>query len=135
MASSELICVDYKKVSEVWPFVSHFIKRAAERGDLCTFEEIEQLVLDEYALLWIGWEAPYIVGAGVTRIVRTEKSKACVIVAWGGNDRSKWLHLIEKVEAYARSEKCDCVRIMGRKGWQRVLKHYTAPKVLLERRF
>ena len=35
-----------------------------------------------------------------------------------------WLHLLDGIEAFARAEGCDAMRIIGRKGWARVLKDY-----------
>ena len=105
-----------------------------ERGDLGTFDEIEDDVMAGHALLWLVWSAPEIKGAAVTQIVATQISRVCVIVACGGENMRLWLPLIGKIENYARDEGCDAVRILGRKGWMRVLKDYSAPAVILERR-
>jgi len=105
-----------------------------ERGDLGTFEAVEDDVIAGQALLWLVWNAPQIQGAAVTQIVATQNSRVCVIVACGGDNMRLWLPLIEKIESYARDEGCDAVRILGRKGWMRVLKSYSAPAIILERR-
>lgn len=103
-----------------------------ERGDLGTFESVEDSVLNGESLLWLVWNAPKIEGAAVTSLGLTEKSKVCTIVAFGGDGHG--VSLISKIEGYAKDEGCDCVRIFGRKGWLRRLKDYSAPKVLLEKR-
>ena len=133
-ASAEAVCVDPKQVTCIWECVKHWIKRAMERGDFGTFDAIEDDVMTGQALLWLVWNAPKIQGAAVTQIVTTQMSKICMITACGGKNMQLWLPLIEKIESYARDEGCDAVRILGRKGWTRVLKTYRAPAVILERR-
>jgi hypothetical protein len=54
-------------------------------------------------------------------------------VACSGQNRERWLPLFEKIEQYAREEGCSCVRIYGRKGWERVLQGYRVEHVILER--
>jgi len=105
-----------------------------ERGDLGTFAQIEHDVLSGQALLWLVWQAPVIKAAAVTQLVRSERSKVCMIVACGGEGMALWLPPNGKIECYARDEGCDAVRILGRKGWTRVLKDYRAPRVVLEKR-
>jgi hypothetical protein len=105
-----------------------------ERGDLGTFDEVEDAVTSGQALLWLVWKEPEILGAAVTQVVATQKSRICIIVACGGENLRLWLPLVTKIESYAREEGCDAVRILGRKGWMRVLKGYSAPAVILERR-
>lgn len=131
---AEAICVDPKEVGKLWPHVAPWIKRAMERGDLGTFAAVEADVMAGHALLWLVWQAPDIKAAAVTQISRSERSKVCMIVACGGEGITLWLPLIGKIEAYARDEGCDLVRILGRKGWTRVLKDYRAPSVVLEKR-
>lgn len=132
--SVETVCVEPKQVSCIWECVKHWIERAMERGDLGRFEELEHDVINGQALLWLVWKAPEILGATVTQIVMTQRSKICVIAACGGENMRLWLPLVEKIENYARNEGCDAVRILGRKGWMRMLKDYSAPAVILERR-
>jgi hypothetical protein len=130
---AEAVCVDPKQVDAVWDRVSPWVKRAMERGDLGTFWDIELDVLDGKALLWLAWDGE-LKGCAITQITKTEKSKVCLIVACGGEKAKEWVHLIGKIEIYARDEGCDAVRILGRKGWLRVLKDYSAPKLVLEKR-
>jgi hypothetical protein len=124
-------CVDPKQVHLIWYEVAHWIKRAMERGDLGRFDAVQDDVLNGRALLWLVYDGQ-IIGAAVTQIGFTERTKACVIVACGG--KGEWPHLIETIEKYARAEGCDAVRIFGRTGWARKLPTYRAAKIVLERR-
>lgn len=131
--SVEAVCIAPDCVQFVWHKVSHLIKRAIERVDLGHFGKVQADVVNGNSLLWVAWDGDRIKGAAVTQLEQTEKRLVCTIVACGGEDSYLWLHLIEKIEDYARAEGCDCVRIFGRKGWARVLKNYQAPSVILER--
>jgi hypothetical protein len=101
--------------------------------------------------------------AAVTELHRTEWRKVCVIVACGapfGRSRAsgrlralppssraaasqmaaspaanmrRWIGLIEKIEEFARAEGCSATRIMGRKGWARVLAFYRTKRIVLEK--
>ncbi len=99
-----------------------------------TFGSVETDILSARALLWVVWNEPDLEGAAVTQVEQTESSKVCTIVACGGDGMRHWVHLIGKLEDYARQQGCDCVRIAGRKGWQRMLPDYRVAKVILERR-
>lgn len=132
-ASVKALCVDPRRVHEIWPAVEHFIKIAMERGDLGRFDDLERDVLSGDALLWLAYSGQHIEAAAVTQIYLTERSKVCGLRACGGDNYKRWIGLIEPIEQYATEQGCDCVRIMGRKGWSRVLRNYRETKVVLER--
>jgi hypothetical protein len=134
LAECQVICVDPSRVSEVWPHVAHFIKAAAERGDLTTYESLRASVFERGSLLWLACCGHNIEAAAITELMRSAKSKVCIVTACGGVDMKRWLPLLEKIEDFAQDEGCDCVRIFGRRGWKRLLKHYTENKIVLERR-
>lgn len=131
--SAELACVDPALVSQIWPHVSHLIRRAMERADLGLFTPVERDVLAGHALLWIATDGTHIEAAAVTQLERTETRKLCTIVACGGSAMRDWLHLIGQIEEFARAESCDATRIIGRKGWTRMLTEYRATRVILEK--
>lgn len=131
--SAEAICVDPKQIEPFWEKAAPWIKDAMERGDLGTFSDVRDDVLNGAALLWLVWSDPIILGATVTQIIVQENRKICMIVACGGEDAQAWLHLISKIENYARAEGCELVRIVGRKGWMRMLPDYKESRVILEK--
>src|SRR5581483_2696838 len=49
------------------------------------------------------------------------------------SDRVEWLPLIAELEHYARREGCQAMRILGRRGWSRLLPEYRCTRVLLEK--
>lgn len=125
---ADLICVDPAQVSKFWPFARHLIKAAVDRTDLSKFEDIERAVLSGEHLLWLAWNEK-IEAAATTHL----SNNVCILVACGGHDRERWLPLFAKIEQYAKDEGCRCVRIYGRKGWERVLTGYKIEHVILER--
>ena len=130
----ELVCVDPKQVHQFWPHARQLIKTAIERTDLSEFSDIECDVLSGDQLLWLAWSGT-IEAAATTHLIKTSGKPILVVTACSGHDRDRWLPLFERIENYARDEGCKCVRLYGRKGWERVLTGYRADYVILERHF
>jgi hypothetical protein len=130
----EVACVPPDKVELVWPRVSGLIFIAMKRGDLAAFHPVEQNVLSGVAQLWLMVEdRNNILAACVTELHATEWRKVCVIVACGGKDMDRWIELIEEIEKFAKAEGCSRVRIVGRKGWERVLPNYRTRRIVLDK--
>lgn len=132
-ASVELVCVDPERVAEIWPAVRRLIERAVLRTNLNHTADIEYDTLHGDGLLWLAWDGAAILAAATTVLVETDADKVCVLTACAGRRMAVWLPLLEQIEAWAKREGCGCVRIYGRKGWARVLKHYSVEHVILEK--
>lgn len=104
------------------------------RTGLSDFQEVEDSILDGDALLWLAWDGERIEAAASTILQKANGNLSCVIVACGGNDMGRWVGLIEQIETYAKNEGCSSTRIIGRAGWERVLKNYRRSHVVLERK-
>jgi hypothetical protein len=128
-----LVCVPPDQAAAVWPHVRALIHAAIKRGDLSSFRPVEASVLAGDALLWLAWDGAQIQAAAVTEQHRTEWRKVCVVVACGGAGVDRWIALLEGIEAYARAAGCAAVRIMGRKGWIRLLGDYRVKRIILEK--
>lgn len=131
--SPELVCVDPKRIEDLWPHIKQFVRAAMRRSDMGRFDELEPDILTGGALVWLAWRRPVIEAVAVTQIVATELSKVCAIRACGGYQHERWIGLLDQIEAYAKAEGCRCTRIVGRKGWSRVLKNYRTTRIVLER--
>ncbi len=129
----ELICVDPKRVREVWPHVSPLLKAACYRTKLNAFEDIESDILAGRSLLWMAWNGRTVESAAATILINSEVGKVCIITVCGGSDMKRWLPLIEQIEAYAKGEGCKRVRIYGRKGWLHVLDGYEEKHVIMDK--
>ena len=129
MSSVEAVCVDPKEIEKIWPTVSHRIRLAIDKVGFSNFEDIERDILQGGSLVWLAWDGKEILAVAVTQIT----GDICTIVGCGGKGLLLWRDLICKLEAYARAEKCSRMRIIGRKGWARVLTNYWSPAIVLER--
>lgn len=118
---------------EVWPLVAPMITAAMRRGGVGDAHPVHDDLMSGRAQLWFAWDGQGIVAAAVTELGEAAGRKICTIVACGGHGREGWLHLIGGLEAFARAEGCMATRIIGRRGWQRVLEGYRPKAVILER--
>ena len=148
-----LVCIPPDKVALVWPLARNLIFAAMKRGDLSSFGPVEDSVLRGDALLWLALtyedgDGVRIDAAAVTELHRTEWRKVCVVVACGApsrvrpssradasraTDMRRWIRLLEGIENFARAEGCEATRIIGRKGWARVLTSYQTKRIVLEK--
>jgi hypothetical protein len=135
-----IICVDPALVHSVWPLVADRIGAAMARGGIGAYAPVEESVLAGRALVWLATDGMGIAAAAVTQLERTDRGLICVIVACGGTNMRRWLHLIDGIEEFARAEGCAATRIIGRKGWARVLSRggfqtrpYRVRRIILEK--
>lgn len=130
--SAELVCVPPDDVERVWPHVRERIVEAAKRGAGDIFA-IEASVLHGFDLLWLAWDGEKILAAAVTSLGIVNNEKICTIVACGGDEWTRFGHLIEGLEKFAKDEGCKRTRINGRRGWLRALKGYRETQVTIEK--
>lgn len=115
---ADVLCVDPAKVEQIWPHVEDFIKRGISRGPE-DFDQLKQNIHSGLSLIWIAWDEKGL-GVAVTGLF----GDACEIISLAGTGLKGWVHSIESIESYARAEGCKRMRLIGRKGWCRVLKDY-----------
>jgi hypothetical protein len=133
LTGAELVCVDPKRVQEIWQHVAILLKKACSRTQLNAFEDIEADILSGRSLLWLAWNGRSVQSAAATVLINSETGKVCIITVCGGSKMRRWLTLIDQIEAYAKRECCTRVRILGRKGWLRVLDGYRQRHVIIEK--
>jgi hypothetical protein len=132
LAKATLLCVSPQRMQEIWPHVSGLIRSAIERTGLSAFSDVEYDLLFGDALLWLAW-SDHIEAVAATTLNDTDAGKVCIITACGGTDMHRWLPLLDEIEAYAKAEGCKRTRIIGRKGWLRVLSGYQAKHVIMDK--
>jgi hypothetical protein len=133
----DLVPVAPSLVAGVWPHAGPLVKRAMDRTKLGNFADVEREVLAGLQLLWLAWNGTAIDAAAVTRLVEINHERICIVVACGarkGAASLDWRPLIAGIEQFARDEGCVATRIIGRKGWQRILADYRATYVVMDRK-
>ncbi len=129
----ELQHVPLRNLNPLWPKIRPLLYLAMKRGDFSAFAPIEHAIHTGLADVWIATENGDIHAAAVSEYGNTETRKVCTIVACGGEDMGKWIHLLRNIEAKAKVDGCKAVRIIGREGWIRMLTSYRPRRVVLEK--
>ena len=130
--------VAQSNIDFIWSSVERFIKSAYTKhvGDETDTDILEGLRLGNYQL-WIAHDGRGIRGAAVTRISQVPNGrKLCFCMACGGEDMSEWFDLgMSEIEKFAKRNKCDAVRVSGRRGWRLAMsmRGYKEPFVFLEK--
>ena len=91
------------------------------------------MVFDGRAMLWLAHDVEHIRAVAITSLAITEWRKVCEIAALAGAGMCEWLAFLPAIENYAKNEGCSSMRLLGRKGWARVLKDYKSKHVILEK--
>ncbi len=133
MSDIILSSVPADKARDVWPYVNGRIWRAMNRGGLGSYRIVKDMILDGRAMLWLAQDGERIHAVAVTSLAITEWRKVCEITALAGSGMRNWFAFLPAIERYAKNEGCSSMRLMGRKGWARVLKDYKSKHVILEK--
>lgn len=128
--------VAQSNIDFIWSSVEKFIQSAfiKQRSD-DTIDTVKALLQSGGGQLWIAHDGRGIRAALVTRLAKMESGrKICFCMACGGIDFDDWEHCLSEVEKFAKSNKCDAVRITGRRGWRLYKKRgYQEPFIILEK--
>lgn len=130
--SADLVCVDPNDARKIWHLAGPLIRAAIERTGLSEFADIEAQVLSGDQLLWLAISS-HIEAAATTHLIKTGGKPVLIVTACSGSQMERWLPLRKRIESYAKVEGCSCVRLYGRKGWERALKDYRAEYVIMEK--
>jgi hypothetical protein len=128
-----LLAVPPELAAQGWERGREFVYAACARSEISDPELIKLDVLNARALLWLACDGTNVVGAGVTQLFTQAGKKVCEIVSWGARDQKRCAPLLRDIENFARAEECNLVRLVGRKGWAKHMKDYSAKAVVLEK--
>lgn len=131
------ICVDPKKIDDIWPHVEPLISRAFanNRGDDDASIAYSDLKSGD-ALLWIVWDEEFkiVAAAATTKIfLSSHRGKICLITSCSGIGVHKWVRCVEAIEDYAKAEQCKSIRFSGRRGWKHYFPDWQEPWLVLEK--
>ena len=127
----ELVRIPIQELEKVWGIVEKDIKSAlAYSGQLTDSDFVFDTLKEGKFQLWVLWDKKQskavdkYFGVVVTEIIKRKFGKVCHIYIMTGKQRTKWQHLITKVEDFAKQEDCKMMELIARPGWQRVLDDY-----------
>lgn len=134
----QLLNVPQEGVLQAWPLVEPLIARAAAQTRKCNLSHLRSQLAEGGAQLWAIWEptSEAVLAAFVTTLQSYPTGwNTARVVLLGGERMESWRHLLRQVEEWARSEGCDALEIVGRKGWQRVFPDYEHCETLISKEF
>lgn len=115
----------------VWSEVSGLLAPCLKIDGCSTPETLLSWLREGVYQLWVEGEFK---AAATTTIDVYPAKKVCTVVHLGGKGMVKWLHEgMEAIEEFARGEKCDLIRINGRREWSRVLPGFRQTAIVSER--
>jgi len=139
----ELVRIPIQELEKVWSLVEKDIKSAlAYSGQLTDSDFVYETAKEGKFQIWVLWDknqkktVDKYFGVVVTEIIKRKFGKVCHIYIMTGRQRTKWQHLITKVEDFAKEEDCKMMELIARPGWQRVLNafDYKRTHVVLEKK-
>ena len=139
----ELVRIPIQELDKVWSLVEKDIKSAlAYSSQLTDSDFVFDTAKEGKFQLWVLWDKNQkktidkYFGVVVTEIIKRKFGKVCHIYIMTGRQRTKWQHLINKVEDFAKEEGCKMMELIARPGWQRVLNafDYKRTHVVLEKK-
>lgn len=108
-------------VNDMWPQIETLLHRVAD--EKVTVEDIYHFVAEGRWLLWI-CEVPNdmsLTSVIVTEFIEYPQVTNLRIIFLSGDDED-WAYGIRTFEDFARINKCHSLEVLGRKGWERVLR-------------
>jgi hypothetical protein len=120
---TQLWGVQQSELDDVWHDALPFIQRVVDKGSDKTAEEIYKGLKDRRYQLWIAWDEQ-IRACCITETIHYEPDGLlCTIVMCAGDNLRRWIKHIKTIEEWAESKGCFAIELVGRKGWEKILKY------------
>ena len=118
----ELVPVELPYIDKVWPIVHPFAKRAMK---WCRGEDTPEAFLEDakraQAQIWLVTDRTSVIAACGTSLDTKRDGVRVLNVRWmAGKGFRDWIHLGDRVKAWAVEHGCRSVYYRGRPGWQRI---------------
>lgn len=112
-------------VDEVFPQIKPFLESSTQYSDgAFTPSDILKAVKQKEMQLWVVAKDGIIYSAVITEVKLFPSEQHLNILFLSGNQMTKWIHLIKDLIARAKENKCDAVKVYGRRGWIKILNEY-----------
>ncbi len=117
----EVTWVNKEDAERIWPLVEPFLVSALKRWLPVYFApDLLEMVKKDELQLWVitDNEEEKLYGAGLTEIRIYPRAKILNLFMLGGRDMKKWKDKWSSaMELFARSQGCDFMQAIGRRGW------------------
>ena len=116
----------------IWSQVAPLIEKALD--ETYNIKDILYGLANDRMQLFISWNDNRVESAVVTEIAQYPQAKILRYFLAGGRNLENWLERIqEKIEKFAKQNKCTHLEVAGRKGWVRKLKGYQMKAIILSK--
>ena len=116
----------------IWSQVAPLIEKALD--ETYNIKDILYGLANDRMQLFISWNDNRVERAVVTEIAQYPQAKILRYFLAGGRNLENWLERIqEKIEKFAKQNKCTYLEVAGRKGWVRKLKGYKMKAIILSK--
>ena len=106
--------------TEAWERSKPFLADALEKsGNEYTVDDVLKEIEDDHAIFY-----PTKKGASVFRIALYPQKRMLRIWLAGGDMESSIESILATAEFHAKEHECDGIEVVGRRGWEKVLKPY-----------
>lgn len=132
-----VFCLGPEQIDEHWSAFGHHLERFEAEGFDFAADIRAGLKSADKQLFGVE-DAGSVLGVVVTKIVVTPKGRVCEVHACCGTSadiRAVVELLLPRIEAWAEEIGCARMRVIGRKGWKRILRDYRQPGVVMEKEF
>lgn len=133
LSSANVIGVQAEYIDEAWPHVQKWMSRVLNREGRWKESTIKEKIRNRDAQLWVAVDKE-VIAIMVTQILIFDLKKVCLIWMISGTEMSRWVHLLDYVEAWAKENGCEELEVNGRPGWERVLRDFKRTNVVLRKK-
>ncbi|MDP1702580.1 MAG: hypothetical protein Q8L53_16705 [Aestuariivirga sp.] len=129
---AELTGIQSRDIPAVWDSVKGFIQDGLAEGE--SLDAILERLTAKTCQLYVARDGEEIIAACVTELPTIGGRKVCNIISVGGSRMDEWVHHMETLKAWAKSNGCVAMRFPEiRPGWKKIFPDFTVTKITLER--
>jgi len=121
------------QIGPVWGEVGPILARALDRQSAYTLGDVRALLETSDAQLWVARTDGALLGAAVTKVFDFPQERVVEVWLAAGDGFSRWGRFLKDIEEWAATIGAKRVRIIGRRGWARVLDGYEVTSVVLDK--
>lgn len=129
-----VFCLGPEDINGLWHAFAHHLDRFERECETDFAEDLKRDLIEGRKQLWGLQDGPKITGIVLTRIAECPNGPVCEIYAACGEAHGRIHEVLTTIERWAQSINCKRMRVLGRKGWARVL-DYRQTGIILEKEF